>query len=261
VRAIFSYPLLTRLPGRCFRTISETPRTSHLQPSCVYCNEDPLTIRRIAWRIALGTTGACATWLLASCLYHGDDRCGPHQHLAVYGTCLCDDQFVLQGTACVACGEHEVWQAGVCACANGFARATAGAACAVSAGVVCDPGKPASCTDTHFDVCRAGNGVGYCTAACAVEADCPHGFVCDAAASPATCKSSAAGQGAACMSDADCAATDATYCEASQSHVCLVQGCSTSDPLSCSEGWTCCDLHSLGLAKTLCVLEGQCITQ
>ncbi len=62
------------------------------------------------------------------------------------------------------------------------------------------------------------------------------------------------------MSDADCAGNDADYCENLQSNVCLVQGCSTSDLLSCSEGWSCCDLHSLGLAKNLCVPEGMCPT-
>jgi hypothetical protein len=39
-----------------------------------------------------------------------------------------------------------------------------------------------------------------------------------------------------------------------------VPGCSVDSPLSCSEGWSCCDVRKLGLNMTLCVPEGECPT-
>ncbi len=225
-------------------------------------DEAPLNIHGISWKLALSAAGVWVALVSSSCLYDADQRCGPREHLGSLGSCLCDDQFVLQDHGCVPCGDNETWQNGVCVCSAGYARATDGAACTLSgAGLACDPSTPASCTDPNFALCRAANGGGYCTKDCAADTDCPHGFACDTTASPATCKTAAVGQGDACTSDSDCAGKDATYCEVLQSHVCLVQGCSTGDPSSCSEGWTCCDLHSLGLAKTLCVPEGKCLTQ
>lgn len=199
---------------------------------------------------------------LVSCLYDADHRCGANEHVASLGSCECNDGFALQGNQCLPCQANEVWQAGTCVCAAGYARdGDAGACVLSSAGMECDATAPSSCADPKFNVCRPANGSAYCTTDCASDTDCPHGFTCDSTTSPSTCETFALGQGDSCTSDADCVGKDATYCENIQSHVCLVEGCSTTSPLSCSEGWTCCDLHSVGLAKTLCVPEGKCITQ
>lgn len=229
---------------------------------CAVASEEVLRTSQIGWALAVGVVAAVLGLSLQACLYDAGERCGPHQHLGPLGTCLCDDELVLQGRECVACGDNEQWQSGACSCLPGFSRTEAGGPCQqAGAGLACEPAAAGSCTDPEFDVCRSvDDAVGYCTKACAQDADCPRGFACDLEATPATCKTAAVGQGEACESDGDCAGKDAAYCEIIQSHVCLVEGCSISDPLSCSEDWTCCDLHALGLAKTLCVPEGTCPT-
>jgi hypothetical protein len=202
----------------------------------------------------------------ASCIYDPDQRCGPQQHLGPNSTCACDDGLVLQSATqtCVACGEHETWQAGFCACDDGFTRSEAnGGACLPGGpGTKCDPTQGgADCIDAAYDTCRdRGGGIGYCTATCKTDVDCPHSFVCDIASSPATCMSEATGQGDSCTTDADCAGNDASYCETAVVNKCLVVGCSVKNPLSCSEGFSCCDVTPLGLALTLCVPEGDCPT-
>src|SRR5262245_6651777 len=47
------------------------------------------------------------------------------------------------------------------------------------------------------------------------------------------------GQGMACQVSADCAGTEATYCEAVQLKQCLVEGCDTAAN-DCSSGYLCC---------------------
>lgn len=202
--------------------------------------------------------------LPASCIYDPDHRCGPNQHLGSNSTCLCDDGLVSKGQQCVPCGENEVWASGVCVCVEGFTRGKGeGAQCEPGGpGTSCDPSAATNaCEGTDFSTCRdRGGGLGYCTSACAADADCPHGFVCDLESTPASCKSAAVGEGDACTSADDCTDKDATYCETALVHVCLVPGCSVDNPLSCSEGWSCCDVRPLGLNMTLCVPEGKCPT-
>lgn len=148
-------------------------------------------------------------------------------------------------------------------CDEGYARSgdEANRCIESNAGAPCELSQADSCSDPVFKICRDhGGGVGYCTKACASDDDCPHGYACDTEHTPATCMSSPVGQGQACKSADDCADTDATYCETTIANACLVQGCSTDNPLSCSEGFGCCDLHSLGLPLTLCVPEDMCPT-
>ena len=218
---------------------------------------------RLSTALVVGL-GAGASLLAAACIYDPDQRCDVNQHVGPNSSCACDDGLVMTGQTCVPCPESEVWQSGVCVCKQGFARDTSqGGACVESgANASCDlTAEPSTCSDPAFPNCRDhGAGVGYCTTTCAAEADCPHGFACDTKSDPATCKTAAVGQGDACTSNADCAGKDADYCEATITHVCLVTGCSVASPLSCSEGFSCCDVHSLGLALTLCVPEGACPT-
>jgi hypothetical protein len=68
------------------------------------------------------------------------------------------------------------------------------------------------------------------------------------------------GLGRACSSASDCAATEATYCEAFRTRTCQVQGC--QELLGrCPGDFACCDFAILG--TSLCVASdaleaGQC---
>jgi hypothetical protein len=128
--------------------------------------------------------------------------------------------------------------------------------------VPCDPGGLA-CADETYDTCHAiaEAGAGYCTSAGCEDSDgCPDGYACEEGGEGSYCKRPPTGQGASCQSPDDCAGFEATYCESFQLGVCLVQDCTVS-PDSCHEGWTCCDLSSLGLDETLCIQDGLCVTQ
>lgn len=216
---------------------------------------------KLPWLRGLGVASVVSL-LASSCIYDPDHRCGPSQHLSANSTCSCDDGLVFQGQDCVPCGDNEQWAAGACVCADGYLRDDMGACVLSSAGTACDPeAKANTCTQAPYTACRErSTGVGYCTAECAADADCPHGFACDTTASPATCKTFASGQGDPCKTADDCKGKDANYCENTVAHVCIVVGCDPKSALSCSEGFSCCDVHSLGLALTLCVPEGKCPT-
>jgi len=222
-----------------------------------------MTLLRVRLLSALGFASA-GSLLAVACIYDPDHRCGPHQHLGDNSSCICDDGLIQQGQSCVPCGENETWQSGVCVCSDGYTRSSSdGGACVLGGpGSSCDPkANPSTCAGSDFTVCRdPGEGAGYCTTTCAQDADCPHGFACDTTATPPTCKSAAVGEGDDCKSAADCTGKDATYCETVLVHKCLVSGCSIDNPISCSEGWSCCDTRPLGLNMTLCVPEGQCPT-
>lgn len=218
----------------------------------------------VHWSRALGLT-CLISLLAASCIFDADHRCGANQHLSDNSSCLCDDGLVLDAAQnCVPCGENEVWGSGVCGCVEGYTRDVNGTGlCIVSPiGTSCDLTASKSGCDTEpYTICRDhGEGAGYCTSACEGDSDCPHGYVCDTESSPASCKSAAVGQGDPCKTTADCVGKDADYCENTIAHLCIVVGCSMTNPLSCSEGLSCCDVHSLGLALTLCTPENLCPT-
>lgn len=209
-------------------------------------------------------SASLASLLASACIYDPDDRCGPHQHLGPNSSCVCDDGLVLQGQGCVPCGDNETWQSGLCVCSDGYTRsADDGGTCVLGGpGSSCDlKATPSTCQGADFTVCRDhGEGDGYCTTTCSADEDCPHGFVCDLTVTPSTCKTAAVGEGDACKTQADCAGKDATYCETVYVHKCLVPGCSPDNPVSCSEGWLCCDTRPLGLNLTLCAPVGLCPT-
>lgn len=206
--------------------------------------------------------------VLGACLYDPDEPCSPYQERSEGGNCVCVADAVPRGPTegCEPCGDNEVAAGTTCACVEGYARADAESPCEeVPAGlnVPCEVAGP-GCADETYDTCHAiegGEGAGYCTSAgCAASDECPDGYACADEGGEPYCRRPPTGQGVACQSPDDCADFEATYCETFQLRVCLVEGCVLS-PDSCHEGWTCCDLSPFGLDQTLCVPEGQCLTQ
>ncbi|HEY3252967.1 MAG TPA: hypothetical protein VGJ91_03430, partial [Polyangiaceae bacterium] len=163
---------------------------------------------------------------------------------------------------CVACGEHEVAANDACVCEEGYQRPSTGAACANlpdALGLACE--SDTDCTDATYDTCHMlDDGSGYCTSAGCAEGECTGGYVCDTAATPTYCARPPAGSGNTCASDADCAGTAATWCDIYTTHVCYVEGCSTTGD-DCFIGKECCDLAVASgglLKKTICVDTGTC---
>jgi hypothetical protein len=199
-----------------------------------------------------------------ACVYDPDQRCGENQILSSDGRqCSCVPGAVMTAHGCTLCGLNEVPGNGVCDCAAGYVRPTLNAACeeAPSAmGMACDT-SGAPCTDSTYATCHVtGGSTGYCTnAGCTSSADCQGGYACDTTATPPFCKRPPVGAGLACQSSADCAGTEATYCDLVVTHQCLVQGCKRT-PDDCFSGTVCCDLSTFGVAQPICVLPGTCPT-
>lgn len=152
-----------------------------------------------------------------------------------------------------------------CQCKAGYVKPAAGDVCEpapMGLGAECDVTAPTSCSsDPEFTHCEAGaDSKGYCTKTdCSSAADCSGGYACDMAVTPSVCRRPPKGLSMSCASDADCAGTEATYCDTFVTHSCLVQGCNlTAD--DCFIGFECCDLSSFGIAQPLCVAAGACTT-
>ena len=202
---------------------------------------------------------------VTSCLYDSGDRCDRGQRFdSAAGLCVCDEaQNLIAGdSGCVACGEHEVASNDACSCAEGYTRPSAGAPCTdfpPALGTACASDK--DCPDAIFDTCHVlSDGSGYCTNACPDRTVCLGGYACDTASAPSYCERPPSGQGKSCASDADCAGTEATWCETFNSHECFVQGCSLTKN-DCFPGKECCDLSkaSLGLmTNPICVDDTTC---
>lgn len=192
----------------------------------------------------------------SGCLLDTDRECGPHMVLTPENVCTCAPDAVLDPEAfgaCVPCGANQVAQAGACVCAAGFSMGADGVCITRPPGLgdACDPAAP-NCPNPSFAYCLPAAGGGYCTkAACAAPADCPAGFACDTSTAGGVCKRPPTGQGVSCMSDAQCAGTDATFCTPVLNQ-CLVEGCVVGGT-SCSQGHLCCDLTKLGAAKNVCL--------
>jgi len=197
--------------------------------------------------------------LFVAC-YDANDRCDPGEVLFADTRCVCDEGLVPSAVGCEPCGEHEAATATGCVCADGFARVEEGAPCQEKPsgqGDACSNQTP--CATSAYSYCQAPAGTsGYCTTAgCASSADCSNGYACDTSATPSFCKRPPAGAGKACASAADCAGTDATFCDAVVTHTCRVEGC-TPSPNNCFEGTTCCDLSGFGVPRPICVAGGMC---
>ena len=203
---------------------------------------------------------ACAV----GCVYDPSHRCDDNETLSSDGRqCICVPGAVMTAHGCTLCQTNEVPGNRTCDCAPGYTRPTPDAACqeAPSAlGMACDM-QSAPCTDAKYSTCHVTSGTaGYCTSAgCSTSADCASGYACDTSASPVFCKRPPVGAGQACQSNADCAGTEATYCDSAVTHQCHVEGC-TLAPDNCFSGSACCDLSTYGVAKPFCVQAGTCPT-
>jgi hypothetical protein len=198
----------------------------------------------------------------SACTYDPSDRCGPHQVMYEDLRCVCDAHSATTATGCVPCGADEVPGATGCTCKPGYSKSEEGGACEptpMGLGTACEVST--GCSDPRFNHCEPGaDGKGYCTeTGCSSSADCTGGYACDALVTPSVCRRPPLGLAMSCTSDADCAGTEATYCDTFQSHSCLVQGCSLM-PDNCFSGWECCDLSMYGIAQPLCIPQGACTT-
>jgi hypothetical protein len=194
----------------------------------------------------------------AGCLYDSEKPCG--DDFAVYGDnirCVCPEGTAYTATGCVACGENEVAGATGCVCKDGYSRPTPDAACAETPsglGADCDPEAPAC--EAPYDHCEPAAGGGYCTTSdCTTGADCEGGYVCSEAS---VCQRPPVGLGTPCTGPADCAGTEATFCDMFVTHACQVQGCQL-EPNNCFSGYECCDLSGFGVPEPLCVATGACM--
>jgi hypothetical protein len=197
---------------------------------------------------------------IAACVYDSDDRCSPDQVLYDDGRCICVEGTVLTAQGCVPCGENEVAGGSECVCIEGFSRPTPDSPCQAlpsALGVACDV-SGAPCSDPSYALCFAASGsAGYCTSECTTSEECVGGYVCDVAAAPPYCRRPPTGVGRACATDADCADTEAAYCESFMLHQCVVRDCSPADQ-DCFPGTQCCDLSEFGVPAPLCLPNGAC---
>ncbi|WP_437298276.1 hypothetical protein [Sorangium sp. So ce426] len=229
---------------------------------CVYDSEKPCgpgqTLRAESeyFEVCVCAEGHAAT--AAGCV-----RCGENEEVGPSG-CLCKAGYGRADAAvsCSACGENEVTGAtGACECAPGFSRASAEAPCtATPAGLAaaCDTATT-PCPEAAYSYCHAASGTsGYCTSqGCEGPADCAVGYMCDLTVAPSYCRRPPIGAGKPCAGDADCAGTEATYCNVQLTQKCQVQGCTLS-PNNCFTGTVCCDLTAYGVEQYQCVAEGSC---
>lgn len=217
----------------------------------------------VFWIRAAALAGLAAS-ASAACTLDPDDRCGPNQ--VSYGDnerCVCAPGFAYDPatTTCIACRENEISSPGGCVCKEGFVRSVLGFCeeAPMGLGVECDATTP--CTDPAFSHCEPAGDSGYCTnIGCTSSADCSGGYACDLGVTPSVCRRPPIGLSMPCSGPADCAGTEATYCDLFVSMSCLVEGCTVS-PNDCFEGWDCCDLSTFGIPKPICVPAGACTTQ
>lgn len=160
-----------------------------------------------------GRFGLAATAMLATaCLFDPDDRCGEGQ---VYSeesdVCVCENGLALTADGCVKCGRNEVAGAAGCECKPGYARVDN--ACR-RAPAMPDPGDA------------------------------------DGGAEPEPSAPMSA-LGKPCSGPADCAGTDAEYCDALVTMSCLIMGCEIGGS-DCPPGYDCLDLSMLGASAPVC---------
>jgi hypothetical protein len=216
--------------------------------------------RAAHWLRAAVALFAFAAVAPVACVFDPSDRCGPNE--VIYGDnerCVCVEGAALTPAGCVLCGEHEMPGGTGCVCAPGYTRAPGETACEaepLALGAACTQ----TCDDPTFNHCELNSqGSGYCTSTGCTGDDCSGGYACDTGVSPSVCRRPPTGAGQSCTSPADCAGTEATYCDSFMTHSCIVEGCSLS-PNDCFTGSECCDLSQFGVPKPICVPTGGCPT-
>jgi hypothetical protein len=212
--------------------------------------------------------GLLAMMLLGSCIYDPDHPCGAHQTYKD-GHCFCEttSRINAQNTGCEPCGEHEVGVSNLCLCADNYARETEQGPClplGEAFGRACDP-TDNPCTDPVYAYCYVPSDgkEPYCTKqGCKFNQDCGTAYGCEIDASPSFCKKYPVGLAKACTANADCAGTEATYCDTFVARICLVQNCASAE-VTCYANSVCCDYSNLGTPVSVCVdpaalKDGQC---
>jgi len=132
------------------------------------------------------------------------------------------------------CGAHLRLDAdGACVCLEGSALSDGACVPVVDDGV-----------DDSAGACEAGAGC-----ACTSSRGCPEGELCDSHDSE-RCVAAPSGLGAPCSGAADCAGTEATFCESFSTRTCVVQGCAARAGI-CPGDLVCCDYAVIG--TSLCV--------
>jgi hypothetical protein len=170
--------------------------------------------------------------LLSGCLVDSEERCGDLFVENAVGACVCPNGQVPTDSGCERCGENERAAGGQCVCEQGFSRTSATSSCEL---VTDEP----ACTGSD---CPA-------EGECASSANCAAPMLCDLYGT-GQCVDPPSGLGESCASDADCAGTDATYCELYSSLTCVIQGCK-EDGGRCPGDMQCCDFAIL--SRSLCV--------
>jgi hypothetical protein len=185
----------------------------------------------------------------AGCVYDASDRCGPNMiFVAKLEACLCADNAIVEDLGCKACEPDEVVIAGACGCAPGSAK-SADDVCERIAGLGDACASAGDCTNPAYAYCAPGVAGSTCTSTCDDDAGCGDAYTCATWEPQPYCRQFV-GLGMSCTSSADCAATDATFCDTYQSHTCIVAGCSL-DNGACPRGTMCCDFSQYGFG-TLC---------
>jgi len=201
-------------------------------------------------------------FIASGCVLDTDDLCGPNQ--VIWGddqVCVCDTGYAYTPEGCVACLANEVASPAGCVCAAGFGRPSPTEACeALPAGVGVLCAVDADCLDATYSHCQISPiGEGYCTSQnCANDAACEGGYQCDLGATPSYCRRKPVGAGKTCTGPADCAGTEAPFCDLIVTGTCLEQDCNKA-PDSCFTGSKCCDLAALSLPKLCIAAEATCL--
>jgi hypothetical protein len=165
----------------------------------------------------------------ASCAIDDKDACGEHQKLVTrasgqqFRVCVCDEAsgYVFDTTAgrgCKLCEKGTTAKNGACT----------KAVTAVDAGATAGSGG----SDEDGGMTDAGK--------------------------PAMSEAVPTGLGEPCMSSADCASFDATFCDSFQSHSCLVEKCATGEN-ACPKDTTCCDFSALLAGLSICTADDQLV--
>lgn len=183
------------------------------------------------------------------CVYDANNLCGQYMtYDAALEACVCVDNAIVEDLGCAPCPADEVVIAGACGCAPGSAKSAADV-CERIAGLG-DPCESASdCTSSTYAYCAPGVAGSTCTSTCEDDTDCADAYTCATWEPQPYCREFV-GLGASCVSSADCAETDATFCDTYESHTCIVAGCSL-DNGACPRGTMCCDFSQYGFG-TLC---------